>query len=460
MNTVEVPARPGIGAETLCVAGIRLSDTPEQGSIEIPYHDLHGKPTGFCRWRLPRERASGQKYHQESDTGTRAYIPPQFHRFEPGGDLVIVEGEFKTLALIDAGIKAIGLPNFNTYVRSEKWEPHLLAGIADAIAYTKPERILFLGDNDTATNFAFAVNAVFLANSLKPLPVLLPRIPVVGPGKGIDDCREALGEKFPEFWHALIETVEAIDLKASPGTLAVRLLEREAEAIKATSGIEREKIDRRIVRMAAECKEPLARDRIVDFAEKILGYTRSAFRQAVQEAQIEAAAGGNGAAVRNAMPLDMTPAQWFVEKFPSLADQYGDPIFEATDEAGIVSARDIGEDFFAATLGDKGHPDTPTVFVPIEDKFYTYLPDQGVYLHQREPVLTIRLSRLFLECARACPDGCDTKNLEFRFRDAAMGSLPASTPSGLATTRANIIIYSQRRFLEQQACRRNRFIWR
>jgi hypothetical protein len=139
----------------------------------------------------------------------------------------------------------------------KKGEPQSLAGIAEAIAYTKPVRILFQGDSDTATNFAFALNAVFLANALKPLAVLLPRISVGGPGKGIDDCREALGDKFPEFWHALIESAEEIDLKVGPGALAVRLVEREAEAIKASVGTERDKLDRRVVRMAAECKEPL-----------------------------------------------------------------------------------------------------------------------------------------------------------------------------------------------------------
>jgi putative DNA primase/helicase len=114
-----------------------------------------------------------------------------------------------------------------------------------------------------------------------------------------------------------------------------------------------------------------------------------------------------------------TPAQWFAKKFPSLLDEHGTAILEETDKAGIVTAKDIGEDFFAATLGENGSPDAPTVFVPTEEKFYTYLPGEGVFIFQREPVLLARLSRLLLECARACRDGCETKTLEFRFRDAA-----------------------------------------
>jgi P4 family phage/plasmid primase-like protien len=114
-----------------------------------------------------------------------------------------------------------------------------------------------------------------------------------------------------------------------------------------------------------------------------------------------------------------TPGQWFAKKFPSLSDEHGAAILEETDKQGIVTAKDIGEDFFAATLGEKGSPDAPTVFVPTEEKFFSYLPGEGVFMFQRDPVLLARMSRLLLECARACRDGCETKTLEFRFRDSA-----------------------------------------
>jgi P4 family phage/plasmid primase-like protien len=419
MNAPQLPQRPGISTATLGAAGIRLSDTPEPGSLEIPYHDLHGNPSGFSRWRLPSERSNGQKYHQGADTGTRAYVPPQFHSFASGGDMGIVEGEFKALSLIEAGVKAIGLPNFNTYVRDQSGETRLVDGVANAIAYTKPTRILFLGDSDTATNFAFARNALFLANALKPLPLLLPRIPVGGPGKGIDDCREALGGKFPEFWHTLTESAEEIDPKASSGALAVRLLERETEAIMASVGTGRDKLDRRIVRMAAECKEPLAGDRIVDFAEKVFGYTRSAFKQAVREARNASITGSSGTAQQWGPSSAMTPNQWFARRFPGLPAEYGDAVLEETDRSGVVSAKDIGEDFVAATLGEKGDPDSPTVYLPAEEKFYTYTPAEGVFVYQREAALLAQMSRLLLQCARDCRADCNTTALEFRIRDAA-----------------------------------------
>ena len=118
--------------------------------------------------------------------------------------------------------------------------------------------------------------------------------------------------------------------------------------------------------------------------------------------------------------LSTTPAQWFAEKYPLLPAEFGDAILESTDENGTVSARDIGEDFLAATLGEKGSPDVPTIFLPTEEKFYTYSPADGVFVHQREPALLAQLSRELLQCARdSKQSGCETKTLEFRFRDSA-----------------------------------------
>jgi hypothetical protein len=70
----------------------------------------------------------------------------------------------------------------------------------------------------------------------------------------------------------------------------------------------------------------------------------------------------------------ITPAQFFDEKFPGLSKEFGNAILEVTDKYGVLWARDIGEDFFAAALGDKGSPDAPTVFLATEQRFYTYSP--------------------------------------------------------------------------------------
>ena len=92
---------------------------------------------------------------------------------------------------------------------------------------------------------------------------------------------------------------------------------------------------------------------------------------------------------------------------------------EKENRWGDIQVTDIGEDFFAATLGEKGSPTAPTIFLPTEEKFYTYAPSEGIFIHRREPTLLAQLSRLLLDCARACKGNCETLPLEFRFRDSA-----------------------------------------
>ena len=79
---------------------------------------------------------------------------------------------------------------------------------------------------------------------------MLPRIPLNGTGKGIDDCRESLRDGFPEFWRQLIDRSVAFDVKGGCGP-AIRLLEREKEALTASADSDRDKQMRRVVRMIA-----------------------------------------------------------------------------------------------------------------------------------------------------------------------------------------------------------------
>lgn len=153
--------------------------------------------------------------------------------------------------------------------------------------------------------------------------------------------------------------------------------------------------------------------------------------RAVKDAADYFAAGGTAEALGALMdatpefsvkaePVAASPAQWFTDKFPALATaELGGAIREEADKDGNLVVKDIGEDFLAATMGAKGSPDAPTVFVPTEEKFYTYEPGEGVFGPQRADLLLTRWSRLLLDCHHACKEGCDTMALEYRFRDAA-----------------------------------------
>ncbi|HOX59194.1 MAG TPA: phage/plasmid primase, P4 family [Candidatus Paceibacterota bacterium] len=142
-----------------------------------------------------------------------------------------------------------------------------------------------------------------------------------------------------------------------------------------------------------------------------------------QVAGFKAWAEGNGVVVPVALPG--MPDAWFDERFPGLREQYGPAVLlgfppkQKDDEETMPLVKDLCEDFLAATLGELGTPMAPTVFMAVENRFYTYDPNAGIFAEVREPKLIARLSQELLMCANDCSEQCDTTNLKFRFRDTA-----------------------------------------
>jgi hypothetical protein len=125
-------------------------------------------------------------------TGAQLYIP-QGVAFRK--ELSVVEGEFKAMALCEAGIRAVG-----GGISSAVHEGQLIPDLSRVIRKYNPSIVYFLGDNDTALNFEFSRGAVKLARALPEGSTLkLPRIALSMP-KEIDDCREELGDCFMDFW--------------------------------------------------------------------------------------------------------------------------------------------------------------------------------------------------------------------------------------------------------------------
>jgi len=204
-----IPERPGVSKPTMLAVGIHYSDQPEAGSIEIPYPYL----PDFSRWRLPEPRPNGQKYYQKPGTGVHLYLPPTTFNHEvapmfglPEHYAVLLEGEFKMLALLELGVFAIGLPGIITYTKNKTTGiRQLLPELQTVLSQDEIEHVYFLGDADTYANYNFMRNVAFLALAIRPIQLWLPRIPLSGPGKGIDDCKEALGDKFETFFTNVIK---------------------------------------------------------------------------------------------------------------------------------------------------------------------------------------------------------------------------------------------------------------
>lgn len=275
MLSVEEPRRPGILPGTLMGAGIQIvresNGIVTPGSLEIPYHDIRGKRTGFSRFRLSEPKGE-QKYDQPKGSGSRAYIPPGLSQIPSSDNLSIVEGEFKALSLFEAGHPAIGLPSFGTYVNNDG-RKRLLEGISEVIKSRSARLVYFIGDSDTATNPEFARNAHFLAESLHELgiEVRLPRIHPNELGKGIDD-----------WWKGLLNSSEEIELKSTHWALANQLLERELNCFLSLKGAEKTKHQRRIEEMIRKCDDKLQQGKLISTGSKALGVSKAELKAAVK----------------------------------------------------------------------------------------------------------------------------------------------------------------------------------
>src|SRR5687767_14550714 len=116
--------RPGISPEMLERAGVRSVTDDEakalcglsEAGLFLPYRTLDGAPVldsgkPYGRLRLANAKAA-KKYHQAFGSSVHAFIPPGLNGVAPGGDLFVVEGEFKSLSLTEAGFPAVGISGF------------------------------------------------------------------------------------------------------------------------------------------------------------------------------------------------------------------------------------------------------------------------------------------------------------------------------------------------------------
>lgn len=286
--------RPGISNEMLERAGVRHVSAAEAkdlcgldaSGLWLPYRNADGGAIfdgnkAYGRLRLDQPRGD-MKYYQAVGTTVHIYLPPGLQDgLVNGGDLHVIEGEFKSLSLTEAGFPAVGISGFYGYAQKDGKE--LVPALVEVIKQYKPGRILFCGDSDTATNFMFAHAAVRLANLVKPLPVLLPRIPLNGPGKGADDCRAAANGTFETWWRERLDKSIPADADKNPSRLAVNLFEAEEAAVASLGKEQRMDLSERIVKMAAAMEKfPLQQERIVNFATKTLGIRRSVFTKAAK----------------------------------------------------------------------------------------------------------------------------------------------------------------------------------
>ena len=127
----------------------------------------------------------------------------------------------------------------------------------------------------------------------------------------------------------------------------------------------------------------------------------------------------NGATQDIGTPEQPTsPNTWFAHKFPLVAESFGEAIYiEKTDAAEKISG--LSEDFMAATLGRRGSPESPVVYIPIERCFYRYAPASGLFEKIEPQGLAAILSSTLRSCATECRSSIDLRPLTFKYARTA-----------------------------------------
>jgi len=397
MEELNAPiARPGISAVTLANLDIRHVDEAEAceligqryAGLFIPYGiHVDGKP--FGRLRLDKPEAD-RKYTQRAGSGVHPYFPA-LPGLEALPDLVLVEGEFKSIALCEAGVRAIGISGFYGFQHEGELCPRLVKHLKEH----PPQRILLLGDNDTALNYQFADAAVKLAG-LVNVPVLLPRIPMSMP-KGVDDCREQLGaEAFDAWWHGLVENAVPVPTKLRADMLAAELFKRALPELQTVSGVDRALMLQRLGRFAA-CLHPMARNEIADQCKLALGLNKSVLQQAAAAARAE-----------NETPRS-TKEEW-----KAAAELYGPPYFMNQDEEYMTG---LNERFWAGIIREQHL----ILHEPHENYFYHYDETSGLWRPESKP----RLEQLVCDTVHAESKGDPEylKHAQLSFASAVVGHL-------------------------------------
>lgn len=396
-----VVVRPGISAATLAALGICHVGADEAfeligqrfAGLYIPYGvHVGGKP--FGRLRLDRPEAD-RKYTQGADSGVHPYIPA-LPGLETQPDLVIVEGEFKAIALCEAGIRAIGISGFYGFMHEGEWCPRL----AKHLKEHPPERILFLGDNDTALNFHFSDAAVKLAALASAVPVSLPRIPLSMP-KGVDDCREQLGiEAFPSWWQSLVAAAVPVPVKLKADLLAVELFKLALTDLKTVSGVERALMLQRLGKLAS-CLQPMARGELADLCKRELAINKAALQQAAMQVLQE-----------------QSGPRTTREEWKTVIELYGDAIFICKDGKNITG---LNERFWAGLIRQQHL----LLHEPDEKRFYRYDETTGLWRIQSHA----SLEQLACDTVNAEIEGNPDylKHAQLSFGRAVVGHLEGMT---------------------------------
>ena len=302
------PLRPGVTNQTLRDNEVSITGLGRTSyDLKIPYFSFDGAENGrypvddgkggdFYRERLDRPASEGGKYSQPSGTPACAYFPVGLadllrrHRY-----VIITEGEFKALSLVEAGYPAVAIGGIYNFRQDGLLLPELveLFQCMDS-GCCGCEAIHFLGDADTAINGQFSDAVVKLRDALSAAhidaPLLLPRMSAgeMHVRKGIDDARADMApEAFGPYLDILLGSALTVTPDIAAKDLMMVLFEHHREGIveliEATGPVDKPKLKEKLARLANLAGGEGA-DELADFAvEHGLCKKKSHFKQAMKD---------------------------------------------------------------------------------------------------------------------------------------------------------------------------------
>lgn len=303
--------RPGVSDQFLTEAGcVHVGENDclknfgfRAEGIAIPFHHANGSPImdndrPFARVRL-YSATDSQKYHQNPGSGIHVYIPPTLAQSQKRSRLILVEGEFKSLALAEAGYAALGLCGFTGAARTIRGangerDQSLNDELVTLLKMHQPAEVVFLGDADVVFNAQFAAEAA----KLRPLlfasrqfqfveRFTVAKLPLDGV-KGVDDLRAEKGAAFTNCFEAILSSSYEVPAKATSTEIFVALLKREGKAVKrlvSRQGHEGSRARIRLLQSAAQLwKEPGAPLELKPLLAAALGVSKTEVAGLVRDA--------------------------------------------------------------------------------------------------------------------------------------------------------------------------------
>lgn len=186
-----------------------ISAGPDAAAIKIPYYDINGNKLDFQRYRILKSNKGifhkiGFKYFQVKGSNVEVYLPRTIKWKDVAKinseDIIITEGEFKSIALAEAGYNGIGLGGVSSY-QSKKQHQALIKPLNEFV--WKDRNVCIIYDSDLNTNVNVRSSQFKLARILSDLGAIVS----VAFVQSTDGAKYGIDDAIVKYGPSIVETL-------------------------------------------------------------------------------------------------------------------------------------------------------------------------------------------------------------------------------------------------------------